>query len=235
LQYRIDERAWVPYTSAFAVSPGAKVYARNLSLDRGRYLDSPEDTETYILLVHLFTGAVVPEWIDISGKNHLVKTVDNSNADRIKLSYGQPIQNADSPNSLEFRRLGIVSVPADTDFRVGEITYFNGTVAFGTEASSADLKLNVQLLNPVTQSGSVAAHLTLQSTPNGGGEVKSADYIQLENPQTDFVVQANGMSYTLQLRFANIKTNEGWTDGTKLHVYENATGHADLIGVFKSQ
>jgi hypothetical protein len=29
-----------------------------------------------------------------------------------------------------------------------------------------------------------------------------------------------------------VDADEGWTDGTKLYVYEDSTGHADLIARF---
>ena len=235
LVYRTSTGSWTPYGSAFKVTPGTRVYAKNVSLDTARYLDSPEDTEIYLQLVTLFTAVVTPQWTNMMGKENLVKTISNLNVNDIKASYGKPAGQNESSNELGFKRVTAISVPPDKEFRVGEIRYFNGTVSAGTEATSIDLKLNIQVLSPTLASGSATAHLSLWSSPNTSNEKTSADYAQLDNPTTDFTVTVDGVTYALELKFANVKPEEGWTDGTKLYVFENSYGHADLVGKFKSK
>jgi prepilin-type N-terminal cleavage/methylation domain-containing protein len=234
LQYRVDSEGWKAYGSAFSVVPGTRVFARNISLDPARWIDSPEDTEIYLRIVALFTGNVIPSWANMGGGGNLVQLIDNARVDDVRASYGTATVDGAPPNRLSFLRAGFISVPPDTDFKLGQLVYYNGTVRNGTEASSVDLKLNIQLLTPTTQSGTASANMSLWSSDNNGNERESADYVQLDNPQTNFVVQVDGMTYTLRLRFANVKAEEGWTDGTKLYVYEDALGHADLIARFVS-
>jgi prepilin-type N-terminal cleavage/methylation domain-containing protein len=234
LQYRLDGGAWQLYGSAFSVTPGTRVTARNLSTDPLRFIDSPEDTELYLRLVALFTGSVIPSWSDMAGESTLVKMIDNSRVDDVRATYGTATNEENSPNALAFVRSGFISVPPDTDFLLGKLSYYNGTVKDGTQATAVDLKLNIQLLSPATQAGIASAHLSLWSSQNTESSQESADYIQLDNPQTDFAVRVEGVTYSLRLRFANVRAVEGWTDGTKLFVYEDARGTADLIARFVS-
>jgi prepilin-type N-terminal cleavage/methylation domain-containing protein len=235
LQYRTNSGSWVPYSSAFSVMPGTRVYARNVSLDTSRYLDSPEDTEIYLQLVPVITGYVLPEWANMTGGDNLVHTLNNTDVNDIKADYGTPSNSGDAANNLQFRRTPVISAAPNVAFRVGEISYFNGTVALGTEAASVDLKLKIQILTPILASGTATAHLSLWSSPNTSDASDSADYAQLNNPVTDFTMQVDGITYALELKFANVKPEEGWTDGTKLYVFEDSNGHADIVGVFKSQ
>lgn len=234
LQYRLNSGPWQPYMAKFSVTPGTRVFARNVAVDPSRYLDSDEDTEVYYKLIDLFTGTVIPAWDNMTGKQNLVKTLNNLLPDNIKATYGKPTAGTTQPNSLEFKRIGFISVPPDTDFKIGAITYYNGTVSGGTEATAIDLDLNMMLTKPTIRSGTAAAHFSLWSSTNTQDDRVSADYAQLDNPRTDFALAIDGVTYTLQLRFANVSAVEGWTDGTKLYVFEGSQGHADLIARFVS-
>jgi hypothetical protein len=184
--------------------------------------------------VSLFSGTLLPDWRDMQGKDNLLKTVDNLLPDHVKATYGKPTEAGAQPNTLEFDRAAFISVPPDTDFKIGGISYYNGTVTAGTEATSINLNLKLLLTNPSIMSGNATAHLSLWSSTNTNNAAQSADYIQVDNPKTDFAVTIDGVTYTLQLRFANIAAVEGWTDGTKLYVFEGSKGHADLIARFVS-
>jgi hypothetical protein len=234
LQYRLNSGPWQPYATNLSVAPGTRVFARNLSLDPARYLDSPEDTEIYLKLVDLFSGTVVPKWTDMAGAHNLVQTINNLVPDDVKATYGKPSVSGAPPNSLNFQRIGFISVPPDTDFKIGVVSYFNGTVMGSTEATSINLKLDMLLTKPSVRMGSATAHLSLWSSPNTKDPKASADYAQIDNPKTDFALVVDGVTYTLQLRFANVAAEQGWTDGTKLFVYEGSKGHADLIAKFVS-
>ncbi len=234
LQYRIDGGAWQNYVGGFSVKPGSQVSARNVSLDPDRFLDSAEDAEIFLKSVDLFTGTIIPKWTNMIGKQNLVKTIDNSTVTDIKATYGKASNSSNSPNKLDFLRIGFISIAPDTDFKIGDVKYYNGTIVSGTEASSVDLDLNLLLTLPIVKSGTGKARISLWSSPNTSNPKESADYIQLDNPVTDFVVEVGGVTYTLKLRFANVSAVEGWTDGTKLFVYENSTGKADLIARFES-
>ncbi|OAI57724.1 hypothetical protein AYO49_06435 [Verrucomicrobiaceae bacterium SCGC AG-212-N21] len=234
LQYRLSDGPWKPYTSGFQIAPGTRVYAKNVSLDPARFTDSAEDTEAYYLHVPLITGTVTPQWANMTGKDNLEQTISNANPADIRATYGIPTESDGSPNGLGFKRTSFISVPPDTDFTVGQIRYYNGTVESGTEASGIDLKLNLQTILPIAQGGSASVKLSLWSSTNTNDPKASADYALLENPRTDFSIRVDGVTYTLKLRFANIKVEEGWTDGTRLHVYEDSWGNADLIGRFES-
>jgi hypothetical protein len=234
LKYRLDSGPWQPYITSFSVPPGTQVSAKNFTLDPDRYLDSDVDTEVYLKIVDTFAGNVVPEWTDMQGGPNLVKTINNQSADDVKATYGKPTVSGASPNTLNFQRTSSFLVPPDTDFKIGVVSYYNGTVSAGTEASSIDLTLKLGLTKPTLKNGSANVHLSLWSSTNTQNAKESADYAQLDNPKTDFALEVDGVTYTLQLRFANVSVVEGWTDGSKLYVYEGSKGHADLIARFVS-
>jgi hypothetical protein len=233
LQYRLNFGTWKKYVTGFSVPSGTRVFARNVSLDPDLYLDSAEDTEIYYQVADVFQGTVVPKWANIKGGNNLVQSLLNLSLDNVKATYGKAVSGSSS-NTLEFQRVGSFTVAPDTDFKLGVISYNNGTVAGGTEASAIDLKLDMFLTKPTLRTGSASIHLTLWSSPNTKDAKESADYAQLENPKTNFTFAFDGVTYTLQLRFANVSVVEGWTDGTRLYVYEGSKGRADLIARFVS-
>jgi prepilin-type N-terminal cleavage/methylation domain-containing protein len=242
LKYRVTSRAgivgaWTNYSLPVVVQTYETLEAKNFGVDPTSYYDSASVTGTYtpqISLVDFFTGTVIPKWTDMVGASNLVKTIGNASADDIKATFGQPSDSSSPPNTLEFQRLPLVNIPPDSDFKIGTFSYYNGTVQSGTEASAINLHLDIALTKPGIYAGSANARISLWSSANTSDAKASADYAKLENPKTDFAVVVNGVTYTLQLRFANIKVDEGWTDGTSLFVYEGSNGHADLIGRFVS-
>jgi hypothetical protein len=241
LKYRVTSSsgaigAWTSYSLPVPMKTNETLEAKNFGVDTTSYYDSPAALGTYkpkFTLVDAFSGTVLPKWTDMVGKLNLVQTISNLLPDYVKATFGFPLLGS-PPNSLSFQRLAWNNIPPDTDFKIGTFSYYNGTVATNTEATSINLHLDMFLTKPGTQTGSANAHVSLWSSVNSSDGHASADYAQLDNPKTDFAIVVDGVTYTLQLKFANIAVEEGWTDGTRLYVYEGYNGHADLIARFVS-
>jgi prepilin-type N-terminal cleavage/methylation domain-containing protein len=241
LKYRVTSSsgaigAWTSYFLPVPIKTNETLEAKNFGVDTTSYYDSPAAIGTYkpkFTLVDAFSGTVLPKWTDMTGKLNLVQTISNLLPDNVKADFGFPLLGS-PPNSLSFQRLAWNNIPPDADFKIGTFSYYNGTVAANTEATSINLHLDLSLTKPGTQTGSANAHVSLWSSVNSSDGHASADYAQLDNPKTDFAIVVDGVTYTLQLKFANIAVEEGWTDGTRLYVYEGYNGHADLIARFVS-
>jgi type II secretory pathway pseudopilin PulG len=240
LKYRVTNRAgtvgaWTNYVSAVTVNYYETLEAKNFGVDTTSYYDSDSVSGTYTPqtpVMDYFAGTVVPRWTDIAGGSSLLSSLLNFLVDDVKATFGFALLGS-PPNTLEFQRLAWSNIPPDTDFKIGTFSYYNGTVTSGTEASAITLHLDMPLTKPIVQVGSANARISLWSSANvDNSQTKSADYAQLDNPITDLTVSVNGVSYRLKLRFANVAAEEGWTDGTKLYVYEGSNGHADLIARF---
>src|SRR5882672_4855975 len=98
------------------------------------------------------------------------------------------------PSSLDYNHFPFSGVPAETSFLLGTLTYFNGTIAGGSEANTVDLNLAVNFTDPSGISHSFLYGLQLINTPNTGDPIASADYVILSSfPTTRFDV--GGISY----------------------------------------
>lgn len=93
------------------------------------------------------------------------------------------------------------SVPAETTFSVGTLTYFNGTISLGTEATNVDLLLTLAFTNPSGLTENFSYTLGLINSPNVvGDDIGSADYVTLPSLSST-VFTSGGIDYTLHLEF----------------------------------
>jgi hypothetical protein len=242
LRYRITSSSgsvgsWQTYSSPVSMAGDETLEARNFGVDTTSYYDSDSAMGTYtqdLTDVPFFAGTVEARWKDLKGLSSLLGLVNNLFLDDVTAEFGKGLPGS-AANKLEFKRIPFDHVVPDTYFKLGRFSYFNGTVQSGTEASSVKLDLQMNFNKPVTQNGKGTANISLWSSANTGSESRSADYAQLDNPITDVKLNFKGQKYVLELKFANISAEEGWTDGTKLYVYEGSNGTADLIGRLVTQ
>jgi hypothetical protein len=120
-------------------------------------------------------------------------------------------------------------VPAETAFKVGTLTYFNGTTAVGSTPTSINLNLAVNFADPLGVNQGFLYTMQLISTPNSGTAEENADYVILSTfPDARFT--AGGTSYTLTLGFTDLQGGGFIQTGNELHVLEGQTATADLTG-----
>jgi len=133
-------------------------------------------------------------------------------------------------NSLAFAGASFVTVSPETTFGLGTLTYHNGAIALGTEASSVDLAVTLTFSDPAGLGPqSFTFPFTMVTTPNGGVDpVADADSVELGLGRQS-VFSFGGTSYTLDLSFGNFHGNS-LGDADTFRVLEQGTGTVDLQG-----
>ena len=140
------------------------------------------------------------------------------------------------PNSLSFAG-GAFSGLLETPFKVGTITYFNGTTAIGSTPDSINLSLTLAFSLPALPPVVGSYLFTLNSTPNTGTADENADFVNLPSAfsSTDFLI--GGTTYRVKLTdFENI-IGDGFltSDALQFHVREGGTASADLFASVTTQ
>ena len=136
------------------------------------------------------------------------------------------------PNQLSFAG-GAFASAFETKFKVGTISYFNGTTAIGSTADSVDLALTLDFTSPAL--GGIVSNygFSLITTPNTGTEDENADFVALPSlfSSTSFFIGST--EYRVKLTgFENV-VGDGFlvSSATEFHVREGGTASADLYAV----
>lgn len=140
------------------------------------------------------------------------------------------------PNSLSFAG-GLFNGVLETPFKVGTITYFNGTTAIGSTPDSINLSLTLNFAVPALPPVVSSYLFTLNSTTNTADPDESADFVNLPSAfsSTDFLIGTT--TYRVKLTdFENI-VGDGFLTSSALqfHVREGGTASADLFAVVTTQ
>jgi len=148
-------------------------------------------------------------------------------------TYGDNTGTGTPPNSLSFAATGSGFASAfETPFKVGTLTYFNGTTGVGTSPDSIDFNLATNFTNPALGLVQTIFSLGLVITPNGGVDPDAdADFVNLPSTFTPTIFNISGTNYTVKLvGFENV-VGDGFlaSSGTQLHVREGLTATADLF------
>ncbi|MES2195759.1 MAG: choice-of-anchor K domain-containing protein [Pseudomonadota bacterium] len=145
-------------------------------------------------------------------------------------TYGDGSAFAAAPSSLTFVGSAFSSALL-TPFKVGTLSYFNGTTALGTEASAVDLALHSTFTNPSLGLVNSVFTLGLTTTANVDGEPNaSADFVSLANSFVPTVFDIGGTQYTVKLTGFVLTGGSGFLDSnnTAFHVLEGGVATADL-------
>lgn len=151
-------------------------------------------------------------------------------------SWGDGTGLGTGPNSLSFASSLFASV-VETPFRVGTISYFNGTTALGTTPASVMLTLGLTFTEPLIPAVVGSYLFTLNTTPNTADPDESADFVDLPTgfSFTDFVIGTT--TYRVRLTgFQNV-IGDGFltSNPLQLHVREGLRATADLYAVVTTQ
>lgn len=154
-------------------------------------------------------------------------------------TYGDPDGFGTGPNSLSFTGTGSFSSAFETPFKVGTLTYFNGTTALGTTPTAVDLALSLNFSTPPLGVVPSAFTFNLVSTPNTTDPIASADYVYFPSAFSNTVFNIGGTNYTVELTgFQNVTGSAGFlgsNGNTEFHVEEGGTASADLYAEVTSQ
>jgi hypothetical protein len=150
-------------------------------------------------------------------------------------TYGIP---SGPSTELVFTGVNPFASPFETKFKVGTLSFHNGTIAIGSEASAVDLALSTIFTAPLGLNTVVSTFtLGLVTTPNSADPVASADFVNLPSSFAPSVFNIGGTNYTVKLvDFENI-VGDGFlaSSATQLHVTEGGSASADLYAEVTSQ
>jgi hypothetical protein len=82
------------------------------------------------------------------------------------------------PSSLTFAGSAFDTKP-DTEFKLGRLTFHNGTIASGTGADAVDLTLSVGFDNVPEKNFNLNSHMNIVNTPNTSDPIASADTVAI--------------------------------------------------------
>lgn len=147
------------------------------------------------------------------------------------LTFGTALASS-SPNRLTFTGSAFAA-PLETAFKVGSLSFFNGTIFTNTGLTSIDLALNLAFTIPALPDVTSQFTFNVVTTPNVGTADENADYLYLPSAFSTTSFLIGGTTYNVKLvGFGNI-IGDGFlaSDSTQLHVRENANATADLFGI----
>ena len=142
-------------------------------------------------------------------------------------AFGSP------PSALNFSGTTF-STNTETFFDIGAVTYFNGTIAAGTQADSVDLQLALIFTTPSGISESFTYLLSLINTPNTGDPNASADIVQFPSVLPAQSFTTGGITYSVGLE-VGVVTGSGFSSQTTFSVLESASATATLRGIVTAE
>jgi len=126
-----------------------------------------------------------------------------------------------------------ISAEADTPFKIGTLSYTNGSANFGTSAESFALILTLDLVSPVVGNRSFSFDFQVNATTNTADPDASADFLSLPSLTSSTTFSVGADLYALRLTgFENV-VGDGFLTSTNevFHVREDLSATADLFAV----
>jgi hypothetical protein len=132
-----------------------------------------------------------------------------------------------NPNQLSFQGNQFTAEVNDT-FKVGDLTYFNGTILADTGIASVPLNFELTLSDPIVLSQVFSLDFEILTTPNVGTVEENADAVIPIASMSEQSFSLNGKDYTLSL--VGFSQDGGLTTTEEFHVLEDAETTASLFG-----
>lgn len=174
-----------------------------------------------------FSGSVDGSWgIPISGDindNPIYTGVDNN-----VFTWGDPtLFEGASANQLVFKGSSF-STDAGSVFKIGDLTYRNGTVLLGTSVESVPLNLSLSFDEPPEIDEIFDYGFSLQNTPNLSDNPElNADYLVVIENDAKRTFKYGGNQYTLSL--AGFSQDNGKTQVSQFRVLEGEKTTASVF------
>ncbi|MDH3717482.1 MAG: choice-of-anchor K domain-containing protein [Planctomycetota bacterium] len=144
-------------------------------------------------------------------------------------SWGEAFFSGTDPSSLSFTGTAF-STDVEQQFVVGTLDYFNGATVSGTQATSVDLEITLNITSPTGTDANLVFPFSLVNRPNTLDPIESADSIFLSSQTTNRFFNLDGRFFTLAIGFANA-TQGGFENVDEFFVFENESASAELIGI----
>lgn len=134
-------------------------------------------------------------------------------------------------NSLTFQGTKFSS-DFNSLFKIGYLTYFNGTVPLYTSVEKVPLKLQVSFQNPTTIKENFDFDFNLINVPNDPSKpinsIDNADFVFIKPSKASRSFKYSGREYSLEL--TGFSQDKGLTSVPEFRVIEGATTTAEIYG-----
>ncbi len=137
------------------------------------------------------------------------------------------------PNSSSMAFEGAhFSSALETPFKLGRLSYFNGTVVHDSAPDAVDLLVNISFTQPAIPNVSANFGLALINTPNNSTEAANADYVKFNSTFSSNSFLIDGTAYKVKITGFDNVVGDGFlvSNSSQFHVLEGFTASADLYG-----
>ncbi len=153
-----------------------------------------------------------------------------------RFTWGLPLPNnvnfGTPANRLTFQGTSF-NTNFDSLFKIGDLTYFNGTVPLYTNVEKVPLNLRVSFQSPSQIDELFEYNFNLVNTPNTSPNPEdNADFVFPSPAESDRSFTYNGNEYTLEL--TGFSQDAGKTSAKEFRVNEGATTTAAIYGKITS-
>jgi prepilin-type N-terminal cleavage/methylation domain-containing protein len=227
--YSINNGAWIEYSgSPLHIPPEftTTVRAYAAAVNAEYFEDSDQQTERYETIY--FTGSSAGKFHSPAGDSRLLTNLTGGLRSPTFL-WGDPATPDRKQNELNFSGARFENIPPDKEFVVGELQYFNGTTYAGTNATSVQIAIDLDLTKPGVKE-SLNFTFNLLSTPNHGRNADAdADFVFIPDVSTNFRTTIKGQTFALVLRFGEHGAH-GFTTIDTFHAHEGKALRGSIYG-----
>ena len=128
-------------------------------------------------------------------------------------------------NELNFI-INSFSTEVNQNFKIGDLTYFNGSVNIGTNVESVPLSIELELYDPTRITGTFEFDFNLVSTPGSDDPEADADFVIPVNEISSGSFEYEGEDYTIRL--LGFSQDNGQTFTEEFSALENSITTAGL-------
>lgn len=154
-----------------------------------------------------------------------------SGLDTSSFTWGDPGRSPVGANNFTFTGTSF-SAPVHTVFKIGTLSYFNGTTQSGTSAATLDLKTGLNFGQSTSDTVFSSFALGLTRTVNTSDPLASADSVSLKQLISPTRFEINGVNYALVIEGFRNLIGDGFLrgNGKQLNVLEGKRATVDLYG-----
>jgi hypothetical protein len=137
-------------------------------------------------------------------------------------------------NWMEFDGISNFETKTNNLFKVGSLTYFNGTTPLGTNVDSVPLNFSVLFNNPTNERKNFDFQFQLVNTPNLGTAEQNADFVFVKQNIRNQTFEVDGRKFALQITGFRQEQNILNQSVNEFRVLEGATTTASIYGTIVS-
>ncbi|MEM0895733.1 MAG: choice-of-anchor K domain-containing protein [Verrucomicrobiota bacterium] len=233
LIYAVNSGSWEDYTDGQVIyaGPHDTIHAMAVSNDTTQWTDSDPREETYVSSF-IISGGTSGSFASATGGRDMVTGGSGG-----YFEWGTPYfyGGYTDPSWILFNGASFYDVAPGTQFELGTLTYYNGTIFSGTGANSVDLNVDLSFDDG---GGNSNFNYTLElinvanddnAWSGNSSAWSSADYVHVDNIYSSVGQSLGGTDYTLQIEFGET-TSQGFSTIDSFYVLEEGTATGTLYG-----